>query len=390
MISRPSCFAFMAAVGSAFPLLLLAGACGPTNEVRIGGLVSETGAAASYGRQIKQGMDLAVEEIDSGGGAFRGSKLVIDYRDDASDPRKARAAAIDLIERSKVHALVGAVPSEVALAVLPVLRDREIVLVSPSASSPQLTAEGGGWFFRVYPSDVAEAQIIAKACREADLRSAAVLADKGVFGQGIAENFTNEFQQGGRHVVYREDFATPLPHERGKELARKVAGASADAVYLAGYIDDVATLLRSLQSEGFKGARFATSAVTADVVRLAGAASEGLAFPQAASAPSENDARAKGFVAAFRKKYHQSPGIYAAYGYDAVRVLAAALNETRVAAPDEIRSALAGTHFEGVTGTIDFDERGDVRREPDLYIVARGDLVRLEQIDSSIRALMMP
>jgi branched-chain amino acid transport system substrate-binding protein len=374
-------------VSAGLCLVLAVASCAGPQEVKIGALISETGAAATYGKQVKQGLELALDEINSSGGVLKGRRLVIDYRDDGTNPSKARQAVQDLVDTAKVRAVIGTVASEPALGALEAARQREIVLLSPSASSPQLATEGNGWFFRNFPSDSAEGQAVARLCREMGLRSMAVVAVKNVFGRGIAEIFTNELEQGDAKVSYREDFDSPLSETGAAAMAQRIVGSNADGVYIAGYIDDVVSFLGPLRAAGMKGPRFATSAMTPDIVRLAGAAAEKLIFPQAFDIEG-NRPELRRFIEAYRNKFNQPPPTYAAYGYDALRVLAAAIDQTHVAAPDEIRAALAGVSYPGVTGRIDFDERGDVVREPHFFVVVRGEVVHFEDLSPAIRGLL--
>lgn len=393
MSRRPGCgqigFAFFSLV--LIVAALAAGSCAPPKPIVVGGLISETGAAASYGTAIRKGMDLALEEENAQGGFPNGRRLEVQYRDDGSSPEKAKALARELIEKTKVNSMLGAVSSAVAIDVLPIIREKEVVLLSPSASSPQLTTSGAGWFFRNYPSDLAEGQAMGVLAIKLDLEKVAVLAYQDPFGQTIAEIFTNQLEiEKNRKVTLRENFRSPLSIETAKDLAKKVVLSGAQGVYLAGYIDDVATLLQELQTAGFKGVKMAPSAVTANVVQLAGVAADRLVFPQLAQDFDPENPEISKFVAAFRKKYNRAPEPFAAYGYDAMKVLAEAVRRTKLATAGEVRAQLVNIDHKGVTGEIRFDDRGDVRREPHLHVVVGSEVIHFEGIDESIRALLLP
>ncbi len=381
-------FLFVVLVATA---ALVGTACSPPEPIKVGGLVSETGAASTYGKQIKEGMDLALEQVNAGGGVVDGRPLAIVYKDDASDPAKAKVAVQELIKTERVNAVIGGVTSSVVSAVLPTFRDREMVLLSPSASSSELTSLGGGWFFRNYPSDMIEVQTMATIARDLEVKKLAILAFEETFGQSIATNFANQLSvMEGHEVVLRADFGTPLMPADAEALAKKVTESGAEGVYLAGYINEVASLLQALQAAGFKGVKITTSAITPEISRLAGAAAERLVFPQAAFDLEGGEASVKTFVDAYKKKYNRDPSVFSAYGYDAVRVFADAVKRTRLASGGEIRAALVESDFDGVTGKIRFDNRGDVQRDPHLYLVARGETMHFDKIDPSIRGILMP
>lgn len=371
---------------------LIAASCGSRQPIVIGGLISETGTAAAYGKVVRQGMELALEEVNAAGRMPQGRPLVIEYRDDGSAPERAKSLARDLIGKSHAAAIVGGITSGVALEVTPLCRDREVLLLSPSASSPELSSVGGGWFFRDYPSDLAEGQTMGQLALKLDLDKVAVLAFDDPFGKGIADIFGNQFEvEKNRKVVLREDFRSPISGDAAKALAKKVVESGAQGVYLAGYIDDVATLLQALQTASYKGVRMATSAVGPGILQLAGVAAERLVFPQPALDFEGGDPEVRQFVEAYKKKYNRFPDSpFAAYGYDAVKVLAAAIQKTKLATAGEIRGALSNIDYKGVSGPIQFDARGDVRREPHLYVIVKGDVMHFEGVDTGIRGILLP
>lgn len=375
--------------GLAVAALLAVLACGSRPPLVVGGLVSETGAASVYGKEIREGMDLALEEVNQAGLA-NGRKLSISYRDDGSSPDKARAALKDLIEKERVNAVIGGVTSAVVNGVLPVIRDREMVMLSPSASSAELTALGGGWFFRNYPSDMTEVQAMGQIVQDLDVKTLAILAFNETFGQSIAANLANQVSGGPVKLVLKADFGTPLLPSDALALAKQVVASGAESVYLAGYVNEVAALCQALQTAGFKGVKISTSAVTTDIARLAGASAERLVFPQSVIDLEGTEPEVKAFVERFQAKYKRAPSVFAAYGYDAVKVFADALGRTKLGSGGELREQLVKTDHRGVTGEIRFDNRGDVKREPHLYLVRRGETMHFERVDPSIRGILLP
>lgn len=370
-------------------LLGLLSACQKPEPIVIGGLVSETGQNATYGKAIRQGIDLAVEDVNARGGVLKGHLLEIQYRDDASSPDRAKTLVNELITQAKVKAIIGGVSSSVSLAVLPILREKEIPIISPSSSAPQLSTSGSGWFFRVYPSDVAEAKMIAELARQLDANRVAVLTFNDSFGLGIAELFSNEFERLNGTVVLKEIFEAPIDPKRATEIAKKVKASGAQGVYLACLINEAAVLLQALGTEGFKGVRMATSAVTPEIIRLAGSNSERLVFPQPTFELESSNTRMKDFIDKFKRKYNTAPNLFAAYGFDAARAMIAALHGTRMATPAEIRGKLSELSIEGVGGPIRFDSNGDVKRDPHLYVITKGEPFHFEGLDSGIRGIIL-
>ena len=367
---------FPALVPLAFAALLVA--CGPPKPITIGGLVPETGPAAAYGRLIRQGMDLALEEVNANGGVLGGAELRIEYRDTGTNPEKAQVGAIELLDMG-VPAVIGPVASNVALRIAPLFNKKEVVLLSPAASSPRLTKEGGDWFFRVYPSDNVEAHTMADFCRKLAITRVAIIAVDDVFGKGIADVFQEHYEAATRQIVYRKDFQGALTPDEAKRIVREMRKAKAEAVYIAAYEGDMKVLLQAMHDLKCKVARLGTSAVTEQMIQELGEAAEGLVFPRPAFDPNADDPKMQAFAQAFRTKYHRQPDSYAAHGYDAVKVIATAIDQAGIATAKEIRGQLLVATFEGVTGRLKFNLDGDVVKVPKIYAVLNGEIVPYEE-----------
>ncbi len=371
-------------------VLVWAVGCGKPAPIVVGGLVSETGPASEYGKQARKGIELALEEANAKGGFPQRRELKVDFRDDGSDPEKARQAAEDLATKDKVNALIGAVTSNVAEGIMPYVIDKELLLLSPTASSARLTAIGGGWFYRTYPSDDTEVRSMTSLLQKLDIDRAAVFAQNEPFGRGIADSFSSQFELNDGKVELRENFELPLDQASAGALAQKLVEAKIPAVYLAGWEDQVGLMLQALAVAGYDGIKLAPSSVTPRIIQASGKAAEKLVFPQAAFHLEGDDPQVKAFVAAYQKKFNEPPTVWAAYGYDAMRVLADSIRQTRMATAGEIREALLATDAEGVTGPLKFDRTGDVQREPHFYAVARGETLHLDKLDDSLRGLLIP
>ncbi|UCF68608.1 MAG: penicillin-binding protein activator [Acidobacteriota bacterium] len=363
-------------------LVALAGlamiSCGPPAPLVIGGLIPETGTAAVYGRPIRKGMDLAVEELNAGGGILGGRSLLVDYHDTGTQGEIAEREAIDLLD-SGVAAVIGPAASSVALHLVPLFKQRQIVLLSPAASSPELTSEGGDWFFRVYPSDVGEGIRMANFCRDMVLSKVAVVAVEDSFGKGVADIFTDRYQAPTRRVVYREDFSGRLTSAKAREIARELARSEAEAVYIAAYVDDMADLLKAIDAAKLNIARLATSAVTKQLVAKTGEAAEGLVFPRPAFELDNPAPQFQQFLSSYHAKYDEEPDTFAVHGYDAVKVLALAIDKAGAPRPAEIRKELLNLDYDGASGHINFDLNGDVVQHPRLYAIYHGEIVSYER-----------
>jgi branched-chain amino acid transport system substrate-binding protein len=342
-------------------------------------VISETGAAAGHGRSVRRGLDLAVEQINSDGG-FEGKAFELIYRDDGTDPMKGQQAVADLISEFDVGIIIGAVSSAVTLAIAPMCEQDGVVLLSPSASAPELTG-AGSYIFRNCPSDVLEASAMARFARDLGVERLAVFAVDNEFGAGLEQVFAPEFESPSRRIVasirFREGDAAGL----GERIAA-LTDQDPDGVYVVGYTEDVASIVRHIRDAGLGVVILAASSADAgDLVARIGAAAERVVLPRPASFDPESDVPAvQEFVAAYRERYGEDPDGFAAHGYDAAKMLLLAMQRRDSALPDEVRLGLnAIDDHPGASGTVSVDANGDAIQYPRLYVIRRGREVSYER-----------
>ena len=138
-------------------IAMTAAAIGCSNDVKVGAIISETGAVATYGNSVRKGIDLALDEINAAGG-YKGGTFTVVYRDDATMPDIGTQVAHELIEQEQVDYIIGAVSSPVTLEIAPICEEVGVVLLSPSASAPAIS-DAGDFIFRNYPSDILEGTV---------------------------------------------------------------------------------------------------------------------------------------------------------------------------------------------------------------------------------------
>ncbi len=338
--------------------------------LRIGAVVSQTGAAADYGARVRSGLDLALEEINAAGG-FRGRRLVLVYRDDATNPDVGLQAAEELIRQEGVRIIVGAIASNVTLRIAPLCERERVLLVSPTATSPRIR-DAGDYVFRTCASDTLEGVSMADFARDVGLRRVVVLAMGNEFARGLADVFATRFSGGSRKVLGRFEFEEGRPASLEAAVARGLELAP-EGIFLVAYSWDAAELARRIRESGSRALLLASSAATADVARRAGPAAEGLVLPQPAFDLEADEPAVRRFVEIYRARYNAEPDAYAAHGYDALRVLVEGMKRAGSARPDELRRGLSSLDdYRGPCGRIVFDDNGDALQYPRLCIVRGG------------------
>ena len=369
-------------------VLLVAFAASCSNPVRIGAVVSRTGAAAGYGERVTRGFDLAVDEINGAGGV-RGRGIALSYRDDATNPDVGLAAARDLVDRDRVPVVLGAVSSLVTLRLADYCEQRRIVLVSPSASAPQLT-EAGEFVFRTYPSDVLEASAMAEFSRDLGLDRVAVLFVDNDYGRSLTEVLESRFAAAGGSSAGRFPFVEGSEASLGRAVSALLA-AKPRGLYAPSYTADLATALLMLRRAGARPIVMGASSIADEITRLARPAAEDLVVPRPSFSPEDDDPAVRAFVSRYRQAYGESPDVYAAHAYDTVKLLAVAADRAGTWEADALRkSLLAVDNFEGVTGRMAFDPKGDVIQYPRLWLVRGGEFVPYDRYLENGGALSLP
>jgi branched-chain amino acid transport system substrate-binding protein len=362
-------------------------AAGCSQEVTIGAVISRTGAVAPYGHQVTRGIDLALEEINGEGG-FGGSPIRLVYRDDATNAVKGREAVEDLVANEGARIVIGAISSAVTLEIAPLCEKKRVLLLSPTASAPRIS-EAGEYIFRNYPSDVLEGTAMADFARKTGVRRVVIIALDNEFGSGLSEIFSRRFESKSREIVktvrISEDATTFEP------LIGEIMEMKPQAVYLVAYVDVVVELLKALRAAGSDALLMGSGSVIDRLAEQAGTAAENFVYAQPTFDAASDKPAVRSFVEAFRAKYDREPDIFAAHGYDALRLIYQAMKDVGFARPDEVRRGLHGLkEYEGAAGRTQFDERGDVVRYPTLFVIREGAPVPYEWFEQQGGVLPVP
>lgn len=370
---------------SLLAVVLAVAGCQQDQTVRFGAVLPLTGEAAIYGQPIRKGVELAFEELKTREDfPYEVALTVVDSQ---SDPAKAKALLAEVYEQGAL-AVIGGVTTDEALAMVAVADRYDQVLISPSASTPELTGISKN-FYRVFPSDAREGATMGNfATQKLNAEKVVILAKESAYARGIQQVFKAQFEQFGGQVLDLIEFPSVPSDLSG--LVERVMTLQPDAVYLAAYAKDLAQMIKGLRALGYKGTIFTTSAFAApESIEQVGRPAEGVFLTQAAFDPTSEDPKVRGFVQAYQTKYGVNPDLYAAHGYDSLNVLAQAVLEGGTL-PSEVWKGIRSIRgYQGATGTIQFDERGDVQKFPRVYVVNNGQLIDYEaEVERRRRALV--
>lgn len=332
--------------------------------VKVGVPAPLSGSNASAGVDIVNAAKLAAQQINKKGGVL-GRQIEIVPEDDACEAQTAVQAAQKMID-SGVVAVAGGYCSTAALPELSALHRRNIAYILDASTNPQLTEMGYKNVFRTIGRDDEQGPFAASFMKNVlHAKSAAVINDNTTYSKGLADATVAALKKLGVDVVY-DNAITPGQLDYSPALTR-VAALNPSVIYYTGYFSEAGLMVKEARRLKLKPV-FMGGDATNDptLLKTAGEAADGM-FITTAPLPQFLSG-AKGFVEDYTKEFGHGPGPYSAYEYDAIGVLANAIERAKSTVPAALNAALAKTRdYQGITGSITFDPKGD--RAVAVYIV---------------------
>jgi len=347
-----------------FVSLAALGAGAQGAAIKIGVPVPLSGGNAKMGNDISQAATLAVEEWNAKGGVL-GRKIEIMAFDDACDAQQSVTAAHKLVDGGVV-AVAGGYCSSVAIPASAVYHDAGVAFVADASSNPKLTDQGFENVFRVIGRDDQQGPYAAGFMINAlKAKKVAIIHDNTLYAKGLADA-TKAALEGkpGVQVVF---FDAVTPGEKDfSAVLTKVKSLSPDVTYYTGYYPEGGLIAKQFKDLGVSGKFMAGDANNDPTfISEAGPASEGV-FVTSTPLPQDQSS-AKSFIDRYKKRWNQDPGPYSALEYDAVNVVINAIKQSGSTDRAAVIKAITATkNYQGATGAINFDKKGD--RTSVLYI----------------------
>jgi len=335
-----------------------------TDAVLIGLAGPMTGDQSKIGQDLKRGAELAVAAWNAKGGVL-GRGIRLEIGDDQHDPKQAVSVANKLVHLGIVG-MVGHFNSSASIPASSVYHDAGIPMITPGSTNPRLTEQGYENVFRVVGRDDQQGAVAAKfIARKLKVRRIAILHDKTTYGQGLAEELKKSLADYPEVKVISFDGLTQGDKDfRG--ILTSLKAAQPDLFFFGGIFPEGGLLVKQAEEVGLKAPMMSGDGVIdPKFIEIAGAAAEGsyLTFtPDPDKIP-----QARGFLKAYRAKYGETLAPYAIYAYDAANVLLQAISDAKSTEAAKIIAALRHIRYEGASGPIRFDAKGDVTKSP--YIV---------------------
>ena len=367
MKSNPArAFAIIALCG----LGVFASGCGD-KAILIGAVLPLSGEDSVYGEPVRRGIELAYEEIQADVAST--VDIALEIVDSGSDPAKARDLLTQQFSDGALLAL-GGVTSTEAKEMIAVAEKFDRVVISPTASAPELSGLSRN-FYRIWPSDFAAAGRMAQfVSQDLKIDEVVVVAEESQeYAQGIQGAFKSAYEGYGGAVI--EEIKFPPRTNDFSGLIERVMTLEPQAVYLTAYGEAIGLMIQELRGNDYKGKILTTHAFASPrFIAPVGDAAKGVILTQTVFEPDSEHSHVQAFVNAFRERYGEEPDIFAAHGYDTMKIIAAAVTG-RPALPSEVPKGLRDVDdFPGVTGSISFNDKGDVLKYPRVYIITN-DLI---------------
>ena len=333
--------------------------------VKIGHVAPTSGGIAHLGKDNENGARMAIEDLNAKGVMIGGKKAKFELlaEDDAGDPKQGTAAAQKLVD-AKVNGVIGHLNSGTSIPASKIYSDAGIPQISPSATNPKFTRNGYKTTFRVVADDVHLGGTLGRyAVKNLKGKSIAVIDDRTAYGQGVADEFEKGVKGAGGKTVAREftnDKATDFT-----AILTSIKAKKPDVVFFGGMDAVAGPMMRQMKQLGIKAKFVGGDGIcSSELPKLAAGTMEDGQVVCAEAGGVEGTAKKSmdDFYAAYKKKYNDDVKVYAPYVYDATMVMVAAMVKAGSAEPAKYLPVLAKTDgYKGVTGTIGFDAKGDIK-----------------------------
>ncbi len=333
--------------------------------VKIGHVGPTSGSIAHLGKDNENGARLAIEELNAKGVMIGGKKVKFELlaEDDAGDPKQGTAAAQKLVD-SKVNGVIGHLNSGTSIPASKIYSDAGVPQISPSATNPKFTRQGYKTTFRVVADDVHLGGTLGRySVKELKGKSIAVIDDRTAYGMGVAEEFEKGVKgAGGQTIprVFTTDKATDFT-----AILTSLKGKKPDVVFFGGMDAVAGPMLRQMKQLGIQAKFVGGDGIcSSELPKLAqdGMVDGQVVCAEAGGVEGEAKKSMEEFGKRFKAKFNADVQVYAPYVYDSLNVMVDAMVKANSADPKVYLPVLAKTSgFKGVTGTISFDDKGDIK-----------------------------
>ncbi len=354
--------------------VLCSGVCGAKGSIIIGFSAPMTGQYSAYGKDFKDAADLAIGQINQGGG-IDGRSVELSVEDSRGIPKIAKRIARKFAADKRIVAEIGDFTSSCSMAASPIYKKAGLVQLSPTGSHPSF-APGSPFSFSIAGTQAGMGPLMAeKAVKVLKKQKLAVLHINNDWGMASQQFFIDEAKLLGATIVAVESYLDGTTNFT--KILGKLRELQPELLYICSMYKDGAAICGQLRKLGWDDVAVmgARPLFSMEFIKLSGQASENV-YTSTTFFPRDPRAEVQDFVKAYKKSYNRIPNSYAARGYDAANLLVKAIKDAgtdRKAIRHELERI---KDFPGITGKISFTRHGNVARERVLLLrVKNGEFV---------------
>jgi branched-chain amino acid transport system substrate-binding protein len=321
-----------------------------------------SGGQSALGEGIKLGAQLAVEQL-KGPLEKTGYKVELVPFDDQAKPDVGVANAKNIISDREIMVVIGHLNSGVAIPSSEVYKEVNVAMISPANTNEKITDRGYPNVNRVCGRDDVQGPVGAEfAATVLKIKTVYIVHDKTTYGQGVAEAFRADVEKKGVKVI---GFEGTEEKSNFDPIITPIKAKNPDLIYFGGIYDQGATFFKQTREKGVKAKFLGPDGLdSSDLVKIAGKTVVGMYYTTAA-APASSP-QAKQFAEEYKKAFKKNPEPYAAEAYVATAIALKAMESAATGGKAPTREAVAAAirkvKYTGLTGTIEFDDKGDPRK----------------------------
>jgi branched-chain amino acid transport system substrate-binding protein len=356
--------------------LLGGGAKSDKGPILLGMDIPLSGSSADIGPYMKNGAQLAIDEINARGGVL-GRKLQLRAEDDACDPKTAVAAANKLVA-ANIAVSVGGYCSGATLPTLPVFDRQKIPMIIPAANSTDLVAQKLKHVFLVNGTGDQQATAAMTWLTRSGAKKVAVMHDNTSYSKDIAVRTTTDLDKPGGPDKARLDAVNPGESDYSASVTN-VLKSHPDFIYWTGYYQEGGLILRQFRQAGYRGKfMVGDGSVDAKLIKIAGDKAADGTYATMTQTPDTLQG-AESWISSYKQKFGAEPGPYSTQSYDAVRVAAEAIKNAGGTDGDKVTSALEGINgMQLFSGPLKFTAQHTLSRGGFVILVARNGTFGLQ------------
>ena len=352
--------------GLAFGATLALSSAAIAQDITVSVAGPMTGSESAFGRQMRNGAELAVADLNEAGGLL-GKKLALDVEDDACDPKQARSVA-EKIASAKIPFVMGHFCSASSIPASDAYAEGNVLQISPGSTNPMLTERKLWNVARVCGRDDQQGGVAGEyIAKNFKGKNIAILNDKTTYGKGLADQTKKALNSAGVTEKMYESY-----NKGDKDFSAIVSRLkrdNIDLVYVGGYHQEAGLILRQMRDQGLKTVLMAGDALNdMAFASITGPAAEGTLFTFGSDPRKKPTAKA--IVERFEAK-NINPEGYTLYTYAAMQIWSEAAKKAGTTDARKVMAAIKAGKWDTVIGPIEFDAKGDIKRID--YVVYRWD-----------------